>query len=243
MSRTISTILSMKDNMSPKLVTVSRRVAGMSDEMQRASAHSVNMANKFGKNMMKMGDKIVKTTVKFAALGALIGAGIVLKVGIEGLKELDEAAAKVKTIAGSNLEKKNIKTGLLKASNKTGVGVTELGNTQYQAISAGVSSKDSLGASVTASKLAKAGFTDAESALKIMTATANVYGLKGADALKMISDKLLLTQNLGVTTVAELSESLGGLTPIAKSSGLSIDELMSSMVGLTKNGIELCLAA
>ncbi|MGK0467153.1 phage tail tape measure protein [Clostridium sp.] len=238
MSRTISTILSMQDKMSPKLVTVSGRVAGMSTEMQRASRHSVNMANKFGKNMMGMADKIVKTTVKFAALGALIGAGIVLKVGIEGLKELDEAAAKVKSIAGANLEKTAIKAGLLQASNTTGVNTTELADTQYNAISSGVSTKDSLAASVSSSKLAKAGFTDSNSALKILTSTMNVYGLKGQEAMNIISDKLLMTQNLGVTTVAELGESMGSLTPIANSAGLSIDELLSGMVGLTKNGLK-----
>ena len=238
MSRTIATILSLNDKMSPKLVGVSKKVAGMSKEMQRASAQSVNMANKFGKNMMGMADKIVKTTAKFVALGAVVGAGVVFKVGIEGLKELDAAAAKVKTIAGANLEKKDIKAGLLKTSNQTGINTTELGDTQYNAISSGVDAKDSLVAAVTSAKLAKAGFTDSNSALKILTATMNVYGLKGQKAMQSISDKMLITQNLGVTTVAELAESMGILTPIASSAGLSIDELMSSMVGLTKNGIK-----
>ncbi|MBZ9633194.1 phage tail tape measure protein [Clostridium sp. FP1] len=188
--------------------------------------------------MTSLGDKIVKTSAKFLALGAIGGAGIILKIGIDGLKELDEASAKVKSIAQGDLEKKDIKKGLLKASNKTGVKVQELGDTQYNAISSGVSAKDSLEASMTSSKLGKAGFTDANSALKILTATMNVYGLSGQKAMQSISDKMLVTQNLGVTTVAELAESMGSLTPIAKSTGLSIDELLAGMVGLTKNGIK-----
>jgi len=229
--------------MSPTLVTISRRVAGMSTEMQRASRQSVNMANKFGKNMMGMADKIVKTTAKFVALGAVVGAGIIFKVGIDGLKELDEAAAKVKSIALGDLEKKDIKTGLLKSSNKTGVGVEELANTQYDAISSGVKSKDSLAASLISAKLAKAGFTDSNSALKVLMASMNVYGLTGSKSMQLIADKMMVVQNLGVITVAEMAESMGSVTPIAQAAGASLNELDAGMIALTKNGIKADEAA
>ena len=168
--------------------------------------------------------------------GALaIGGGL---IGIRGVTELDSGAAKVQTIAGSSLNQSEIKKSLLSASNKTGLSTKDLAEAQYSAISSGVSAKDSLKASMEASKLARAGFTDANSALKIMTSTMNVYGLTGVEAMKQISDKLLTTQNLGVTTVAELSHSMGTLTPIANSAGLSIDEMMAGMASLTKNGLK-----
>ncbi|MCB2310651.1 phage tail tape measure protein [Clostridium tagluense] len=197
MSKTISTILSLQDKMSPKLVGVSAKVKDMSKEMQRASAQSANMANKLGKNMMGMADKIVKTTAKFVALGAVATAGIIFKVGIDGLKELDEASAKVKSIARAALEKKNIKVGLLKTSNATGIKTGELGDTQYNAISSGVKPNESLMAAVTSAKLGKAGFTDSNSALKVLMSTMNVYGLTGTAAMQKISDKMLIVQNLG----------------------------------------------
>lgn len=238
MSRTIATILTLRDNMSGGIVRATRNVSGMSREMQRATRQSTNATNKIGKNIMKMTDKIVKATAKFAAFGAIAGVGVVFKVGIEGLKELDEAAAKVKSIALRDLEKKDIKTNLLKSSNKTGVGVSELANTQYDAISSGVSSKDSLGASLVSAKLAKAGFTDSNSALKVLMSTMNVYGQTGNKSMQLIADKMMVVQNLGVITVAEMAESMGSVTPIAQAAGASVDELDAGMIALTKNGIK-----
>lgn len=237
-SKTIATILTMQDRMSPKLFGVSKNVTGMSKEMKRAAAQSSAMANKFGKNMMSMGDKIVKTAAKFVAFGAIAAAGIIFKVGIDGLKELDGAAAKVKSIAQGALEKKNIKVGLLKTSNATGIKTGELGDTQYNAISSGVKPNASLEAAVVSAKLAKAGFTDSNSALKVLMATMNVYGKTGTKAMESISDKMLVVQNLGVITVAEMAESMGSVTPVAQAAGASIDELDAGMIALTKNGIK-----
>ncbi|WIF95119.1 phage tail tape measure protein [Caminicella sporogenes] len=234
MSRTIGTILTLKDKISNPLVKVSRNVGKVTREMKK----SQNQITRWQKNAVKSIDKIIKKTAKLGlAVGTITGA-FAVKAGFEGLKDLEEGAAKVKSIAKNALELKNIKKDLLKASTKTGVSVTELAETQYSAISSGVSAKDSLQASINATKLAKAGFTDANSALKIMTSTMNVYGLTGTKAMQDISDKLLVTQNLGVTTVAELSESMGSLTPVAKSAGVSIDELMAGMASLTKNGLK-----
>ncbi|KYH35830.1 phage-related minor tail protein [Clostridium tepidiprofundi DSM 19306] len=234
MARTIGTILAMRDRTSKTLMRVNKNVENVTKNMKKSQRQVQKWQNNFVKGMDKVTKKVTKVGL---AVGAMLGV-FATKVGFEGLKDLEEGAAKVKSIAKNALQLKNIKKDLLKASTKTGVGVTELAETQYSAISSGVSPKDSLKASVTASKLAKAGFTDANSALKVMTSTMNVYGLKGQEAMQKISDKLLVTQNLGVTTVAELSESMGSLTPIANSAGASIDELMAGMASLTKNGLK-----
>lgn len=200
-SKTINAILNLKDNMSGGLVRVSKNVNSMTKNMQKASKQAVNFVNTAKKNFEKMGDKAIKLS---AALAGLTG-GIVVKVGFEGMKELDDAVAKVKSIAGASLDKAQISKGLLKTSNATGINTTELGDTQYNAISSGISAGDSLNAAVTSAKLAKAGFTDANSALKILSSTMNVYGLKGQEAMQSISDKLLITQNLGKQELCPLA--------------------------------------
>ncbi len=239
MSRTIATILTLQDRFSPGILRATRNTQGMSREMRNASNQTAKMATKFTNNISKMATKVLK----FGALAGIGGAALIFKVGIEGLKELDEASAKVKSIAGSALEKKDIKAGLLKTSNATGIKTGELGDTQYNAISSGISAKDSLAAAITSAKLAKAGFTDSNSALKVLASTMNVYGLSGQKAMRGISDKMLIVQNLGVTTVAELAESMGSVTPIAKAAGASINELDAGMIALTKNGIKTDEAA
>lgn len=52
-SRTIGTILSLRDNMSGRLVRVSSRINSMSREAQRASRQVANMANNFKRKLMK----------------------------------------------------------------------------------------------------------------------------------------------------------------------------------------------
>lgn len=233
MSRTIGTILTLKDKMSSPLTKVSDNVKKVTREMKR----SQNQIEKWRRNGMKAIDNVVKKMAKFAiAAGAMIG-GLVFTIGIRGVAELEEAAAKVKSIAGESLSLQSIQEDLLKQSTRLGVSVKELADTQYQAISSGIDAADSMQASIQAAKLAKAGFTDSASALNLMASTMNVFGMEGEAALTKVSDKMLMTQNLGVLTVAELSESLGQVTPIAKAAGLSLDETLTSVALLTKNGL------
>lgn len=233
-SKTIGVVLSLQDKMSGGLLKINKNLQGMTKETKRASQQTINFVNKTTKGFEKAGDKIVKWG---AGLATLAG-GLIVKTGVQGLGELDEGARKVKSIAQGSLELKNIQSGLLKTSNDTGIAIKELADTQYDAISSGVAANESIQAAVTSAKLAKAGFSDSNSSLKILTSTMNVYGLTGQKAMQSISDKLLVTQNLGVTTVAELAESMGSLTPIAKSAGASIDEMLAGMASLTKNGLK-----
>lgn len=232
MAKQINTVLSLKDKISQPLVKVSKNVDKVTREMKK----SQNQIEKWKNKSVKAMDNVIKKSVKVgAAIGAAVGA-VAVKVGFEGMKELDEGAAKVKSIAGNSLELKKIQGELLKSSTKTGVAVNELAESQYSAISSGVKASESIDAAVQSTKLAKAGFTDSDSALKLMTSTMNTFGLEGKAAMEEISDKMLITQNLGVTTVQELSGSLGGVTPIAKAAGASIDDVLSSVASLTKGG-------
>ncbi|WP_077369713.1 phage tail tape measure protein [Anaerosalibacter sp. Marseille-P3206] len=234
MAKQINTVLSLKDKISQPLVKVSKNVDKVTREMKK----SQNQIEKWKNKSVKAMDKVIKKSVKVgAAIGAAVGT-IAVKVGFDGMKELDAASAKVKSIAGNSLDLKNIQEDLLKTSNKAGIAVEMLGDTQYSAISAGIKAKDSVMASVQASKLAVAGFTDSNSALSVMASTMNVFGMEGKKAMEDISDKLLVTQNLGVTDVQKLSESLGSVTPIAKSAGLSLDDVLGSVASLTKGGLE-----
>jgi hypothetical protein len=233
-AKTISTILSLKDKISQPLVKVSKNVDKVTREMKK----SQNQIEKWKNKSVKAMDNVIKKSAKFAVATAGAFGGLAVGVGFKGMKELDAGSAKVKSIAKESLNLKKIQEDLLKQSNKTGIVVEALAETQYSAISSGVKAAESMQAAVQASKLAVSGFTDSDNALKIMTSTMNVYGLTGVEAMESISDKLLVTQNLGVTTVAELANSLGSLTPVAKSAGAGIDDLMAGMAALTKNGLK-----
>ncbi|WP_313757074.1 phage tail tape measure protein, partial [Tissierella sp.] len=218
-----------KDIISQPLVKVSKNIGQVTEEMEK----SQKQIEKWKDNSIKAMDKVIKKTAK---AGVVMAKTALFDIGFKGMKELDEASAKVKSVAGEVLDLKDIQKDLLQNSTKTGVAVNELADAQYSAILSGVKASESMDAAVQAAKLAKAGFTDSNSALKVMTSTMDVYGLTGTKAMQEISDKLLATQNLGVTSVGELVNSLGSVTPIAKSVGVSLDEVLGAVGSLTKNG-------
>ena len=76
-SKTISTILNMKDNMGPKLITVSKRVQGLDKDTRRATQKMANMTNKFSSGV----DRMVAKSAKFAAIGAGMASAFALKTG------------------------------------------------------------------------------------------------------------------------------------------------------------------
>ena len=118
-----------------------------------------------------------------------------------------------------------------------GVGAADIAEATYQAISAGQSTGDAVafaGAGVHAGS--GGGFTSSASAVDILTTALNAYGL-GADEAGHVSDVLLTTQNLGKTSVDELSSSMGKVIPLASAYNVSLENLSSGLAIMTANGI------
>ncbi|MDY6341487.1 MAG: phage tail tape measure protein [Lachnospiraceae bacterium] len=136
-----------------------------------------------------------------------------------------------------------IKQGTIDLSNQLGVAVGDISEAQYQAISAGASTENSLNLVKVAAMSAKAGFTDTATAVDGLTTIYNSFGMSGAYAYEKISNEMLKTQNYGKTTYGDLAGSLGRVTPTASAAGMSLEEVMTSMAVLTKNGIATSEAA
>lgn len=178
--------------------------------------------------------------------GILASAGIVagLKEIADGFMDCSAAAgefetsvAKVATIADTS-EKSlaNISSEIMSYSNETGEAATDLAEATYQAISAGVNTAESVSFAGNATKLAVGGFTQAATAVDVLTTAINAYGLEASDAT-YISDLLITTQNLGKTSVDQLSSSVGKVIPLASAYGVEMDNLSSAYAVLTLNGI------
>lgn len=175
---------------------------------------------------------------------ALAAAGIIagMKHVAEGFKEAAKAAAEyetaiaqVETISGSASIGK-ISDEILELSNASGKASEELAATTYAAISAGSAVEKAVGDAEIASRLATAGFTDTTSALQILRTVANAYGEEQQD-LTHISDSLVQVQNLGVTTIAELSQNMGVGIATASAYNVSLENLEAAYISTTKAGI------
>lgn len=171
--------------------------------------------------------------------GLSIAKDAVIEFGkqcIVSAAEAESSFAKVNTLLSDETDTTAYFNSIKKASQETGVSISEFSESVYSAISASVDQAEAVDFTTQALKLAKGGFTDTTTAVDILTTAINAYGLSAADATS-ISDKLVMTQNLGKTTVAELSGAMGKVIPTARSYKVSLDSLFASYVVMTKNGI------
>ena len=185
-------------------------------------------------------DKVATSAENVAKKTALISgaaAGIEIAAAKSAMS-FEDAMAKVNTIADSSVVSyDNMKQAIIDLSNETGIAAEDIADNVYNAISAGQETGDAVNFVREATKLATAGFTESSNSLDILTTIMNAYGLEAGE-VKNVSDQLITTQNLGKTTVGELSQNMGKVIPTAKAFNVSLDQVNTGYVKLTANGIK-----
>lgn len=181
-----------------------------------------------------LGGKLVATLTKVIAAA---GIGKMLQAAFTEGSAFETAVAKVGTIADTTkVPIGELKDQITDLSGTMGIAAGDLAEATYQAISAGQDTGDAVAFTGQAAKLAAAGFTSSSSAVDILTTALNAYGLE-ADQAGHVSDVLLTTQNLGKTSVDELSASMGRVIPLAAAYGVNVENLSSGLAIMTANGI------
>lgn len=192
-------------------------------------------AAKIGDNLQSAGKHIEDFGKKFAVVSG--AAATILGVSAKSAAGFEDAMAKVSTIADtSQVPLEQLRTEIMKLSNESGLAASDIADNVYNAISAGQQTGDAVNFVSNATTLARAGFTDSASALDVLTTIMNAYGLEASE-VTAVSDKLITTQNLGKTTVAELASTMGKVIPTAKSTGVNLDQLCGTYAVMTSNGI------
>lgn len=192
------------------------------------------------------GDAALKT-------GDIIKANLVSEAVTQGIRmlgsALKETAANAVSMAISNetafakastLIKNDDLTkyfeGLIDISNRTGVAFTDLAESMYSALSAGVPQDNVLDFVEKSVKLSKGGFTQTATAIDIVTTALNAYHMEMSEAAH-VQDVLITTQNLGKTTVDELASNMGKLIPTANGVNVAFDQLGAMYATVTANGV------
>lgn len=156
---------------------------------------------------------------------------------IEAASEYETSVAKVSTLADPNqMSIGDMSSELLELSQKTGQAATNLAEAEYQALSAGVATKDAAAFVEKANELAVGGFTEQSTSVDILTTALNAYQLEVSETNR-ISDVLINTQNKGKTTVDELAQNMGRVIPSAAAYNVEIEDLSAAYAILTANGI------
>lgn len=173
-----------------------------------------------------------------AAITAAIGTAsvAVIKLG----SEFEQANAKASTLFGdAQVDMTQYQGKMLELSTKTGLAASELGNTMYDALSAGIPASDdmseALGFLEKNTKLAKAGFTDVNTATTATAKVLNAYKMDVSETDR-IHKVLMQTQNKGITTVNELGSVLSQVTPTASAMGVSFEQVGAALAGMTAQG-------
>lgn len=225
MATVIDAVLRLRDSFTPVMQNVTARLTEHQAQQQRVAKSIQNT----GKSISSLGTKMM------ALSAPILGAAV---AGAKLNSEFTTGLAKVSTLVDTTVvDIQKMRAGMVQLSNELGVSVTELTEGTYQAISAGVDANKVMDFMKVSALGAKAGFTDMTTATDALTNVINAYGMQTEDA-QIIMDKFIVTQNLGKTTVDELSKSLGQVTPIASQAGVGLDELLASVAALTAAGIK-----
>lgn len=192
--------------------------------------------------LSKMGS-LIKTGL--GAATAVIGATItaLIKAGTAVTKfgsDFETSLGKASTLFGdANVNTSDLSSKILDLSSSSGVAADAIGNSLYNALSAGIPATDDMGAAMeymeSCTKLAKAGFTDVDT---VVTSTAKVLNAYKMDVNETgnVHKILMQVQNKGITTVGELGASLAQVTPTAAAMNVSFEQVGAALATMTAQG-------
>tara|TARA_B110000977_G_scaffold65128_1_gene88741 strand:+ start:6196 stop:9186 length:2991 start_codon:yes stop_codon:yes gene_type:complete len=186
------------------------------------------------KNFAKMAGAIAASIAVLMKLGRFIGSSV------KAFAEFEQGVKNVTTLMSSDdtgLFSGDLYKGSIQLSKEFGLSIKDVNKAMFNAVSAGVSGGNAVKFLNEASELAIAGVTTLKDATMGLTTVLNAYGMEATEASR-VSDVLFTTQKFGVTTVAELSKSLGVVVPFAAASGISIEELGAAIATTTRSGLD-----
>ena len=231
------------DALQREIIETRQDLEGLENDLSDFGSVGTQKLKVISDKFKEIGDSVKQAGQKISDVGkgmtATVTAPIVggLAASAKSAVDFEDAMAKVSTIADSSqVSIEDLAEQITNLSNETGVAATEVADNVYNAISAGQDTADAVNFVGEATKLAVAGFAETGDALDILTTIMNAYGLEAEDVTR-VSDVLINTQNLGKTTVAELSSAMGKAIPTAKANGVEIEDLASAYAVMTSNGI------
>ena len=160
--------------------------------------------------------------------------------------ELNDSLRMASTLFGGyDVDMERLATRLRRISNETQVAASELGMGLYNALSSGIPASEDMGEALEFVEknalAAKAGMADLDSTVRTSASVMNAYGMSVEDTDRILG-VLMATQNLGITTIAELSTTLAQVIPTAAAFGVSFEEVGAALATMTAMGTQTAQA-
>ncbi|MCW8918971.1 MAG: phage tail tape measure protein [Gammaproteobacteria bacterium] len=179
-----------------------------------------------------------KMKLELAAAGAAVyGIGRFFSSAAKESATFGAKMAEVSTLLDDTSGVDGMKDAVRQLSLEYGGDVNANAQALYDIISAGASDSATATEQLrVANQLAMGGMTDVNIAADGLTSALNAYGAAAGGAAN-VSDAFFTAVKAGKTTVGELSDSIGTVAPMAKTAGVSLDELLASVAALTAGGV------
>ena len=182
--------------------------------------------------------KLANTFMKFG----IAAAGAFAVQSVRKALAFEEAIHQVNTIAKLSQGELSVLAERVRSlSLAFGVDAVDATKALYQALSAGVSSAESIQFMETAFKAAAAGAAEVDQVVAVLAKTINAYGMSYSDVNK-VSDIFFKTVEKGITTMRELSAYMGNVLSTAATTKTSFKDLMAAIATMTKGGIDTAKA-
>lgn len=195
-----------------------------------------------GSNMKKVGSGMVKA-------GGILTAGVTVPIigmgtaAVKASTDFNGAMANVGTLIPNNIKRVNeLKTSVQEMAVETGKSTDDLSGGLYNVISAFGDTGDTVKILQTNAKAAAAGLATTTDAINLTSSVTKGYGDTSANAVQKVSDLAFQTVKLGQTTFPELAGSIGKVTPLASTLGVSMEEMfgvMATGTGVTGSASEV----
>ena len=200
------------------------------DNLEKTGGKLEKRQGKLKKSSMAMNVALRSTAVAATAVTAA------LVVGARKWLDYDKAMKEVHSITDlTSDEMRELRKEVLRLSASMGTDAADSARAMYQAISAGVPSKNIIDFLATSSELAIAGVTDTATAVDGLTNIINAFKLETSDA-DGVAEDLFKTVRLGKTTVEELSSNISKASVTASALGIEYEELLATFISITKQG-------
>jgi TP901 family phage tail tape measure protein len=210
------------------------------DKTQAATQAALRNLESFSGSVVTATQPIADFSMGAVKLEAtLLAAGTaMLAFSVKAASDVDTGFRQISTIIDASAEDLGkFRDSILQYASTSTKPLAEITAALGAAIGSGVDWSKSLDLIATAEKLAVATRSDLDSTTKVLVSTLNSYGMEITDAGK-ISDLFFKIIDEGDIAMGDLANSFAKVAPIAKISGLSLEEVGAAIATLTASGIK-----
>lgn len=224
---------------------LSASIAKFQSDMGRAADSVKSIAKEF----TAVGNDFKKVGTQMQSVGTALSKTITLPlaaIGIAAAKmsgDLNASMANISTLIPNSTKRiEELKSGVQDLAVAMGKSTSDMSGGLYELVSSLGDSSASLDILRINAKAAAAGLSSTQEAINFTTAVTKTYGDTSAAAFQKVSDLGFQAVNFGKTTFPELASAIGGVAPIAKVAGVSMEEMfavIATATGVTGNTSEV----